>query len=223
MVCQIYSVKSVKEALEVIDAGADHIGLVPGSCDIPGGISNRTASEIFKAVGSRAVKVALTIADDPEEMIEMAQELHPDIVHISGPHFTATPEFAKRFRSLCGGVKIMQAVPVTGHECIDQARYLSGFVDYILLDSVSSNAAGIGASGVTNDWGIGRKIVEASRVPVILAGGLCKDNVADAIRAVRPWGVDSMTRTDKILPSGESVKDIEKVAAFCKAARGVAL
>jgi len=67
---------------------------------------------------------------------------------------------------------------------------------------------------------ISRQIVEAVRTPVVLAGGLGPDNVVDAILAVKPAGVDSKTRTDL----GDShTKDLGKVAAFNKAAKGAAL
>jgi phosphoribosylanthranilate isomerase len=57
-------------------------------------------------------------------------------------------------------------------------------------------------------------------VPVILAGGLAPENVADAIRAVRPWAVDSLTHTNRQLPGGRFCKDLARVRAFVAAARG---
>ncbi|TMJ17759.1 MAG: phosphoribosylanthranilate isomerase [Alphaproteobacteria bacterium] len=72
--------------------------------------------------------------------------------------------------------------------------------------------------GVTHDWNISRSIVENVQTPVILAGGLGPDNVADAIVAVRPAGVDSKTQTDL---GSTHTKDLAKVAAFNKAAKGV--
>ena len=61
-----------------------------------------------------------------------------------------------------------------------------------------------------------RCIVESVRIPVILAGGLSPHNVAAAIRAVQPTGVDSKTRTDRADGAG---KDLDAVAAFVAAAR----
>jgi phosphoribosylanthranilate isomerase len=69
---------------------------------------------------------------------------------------------------------------------------------------------------MTHDWSISRRIVEQVHVPVILAGGLGADNVADAIRAVRPAGVDSKTKTDH---DSSHAKDIERVRRFHEAAR----
>jgi phosphoribosylanthranilate isomerase len=60
-------------------------------------------------------------------------------------------------------------------------------------------------------------VVERSRVPVILAGGLSAENVADAIATVRPWGVDSFTHTD--IAGNRGTKDPARVRAFVAAAR----
>ena len=88
------------------------------------------------------------------------------------------------------------------------------------VDSHREGDTQIGALGVTHDWNISRQIVEAARTPVILAGGLGPDNVVDAILAVKPAGVDSKTRTDL---GNTHTKDLSKVAAFNKAAKGAAL
>jgi len=117
-------------------------------------------------------------------------------------------------------ILFMRSVPVTGVESIAIAMSYDGIVDFLLLDSHRQGDTQIGALGVTHDWNISRRIVESVRTPVILAGGLGPDNVADAILAVRPAGVDSKTRTDV----GDShTKDLAKVAAFNKAAKTVAL
>ena len=102
-------------------------------------------------------------------------------------------------------------------ESIEIARSYDGIVDFLLLDSHRESDRQIGALGVTHDWTISRRIVELVRTPVILAGGLGPDNVAEAIRAVRPAGVDSKTKTDR---DGSQAKDIERVRRFHEAARG---
>jgi phosphoribosylanthranilate isomerase len=87
----------------------------------------------------------------------------------------------------------------------------------LLLDSHRPGDAQIGALGVTHSWELDRKIVETLRIPVLIAGGLGPNNVVDAIRAVRPAGVDSTTKTDK----GDSshTKDLEKVRLFTSLAK----
>ena len=88
-----------------------------------------------------------------------------------------------------------------------------------LLDSYPASDRQIEALGVT-DWAISRRIVVLVRTPVILAGGLGPDNVADAIQAVRPAGVDSKTKTDR---DGSHQKDLDRVRRFHKAARAADL
>jgi phosphoribosylanthranilate isomerase len=109
----------------------------------------------------------------------------------------------------------MRSVPVTGPDAVGVAQAYDGVVDWILLDSHHAGDLQIGAQGVTHDWSISRKIVESVRTPVILAGGLGPDNVKEAIRSVRPAGVDSKTRTDQ---DGTHSKDLAKVETFYRAA-----
>ncbi len=111
---------------------------------------------------------------------------------------------------------IIRSVPVVDDSSIEIARSYDGFVDFLLLDSHRADDRQIGALGVTHDWSISRRIVEAVRTPVILAGGLGPENVAEAIRTVRPAGVDSKTKTDR---SGSHAKDLDRVRRFYEAAR----
>ena len=112
-------------------------------------------------------------------------------------------------------MEMMRSVPVTSQESIATAQSYEGVADMILLDSYQALDNQIGALGVTHDWSISRRIVETVRIPVILAGGLGPDNVRDAIRLVRPAGVDSKTKTDC---HGSHAKDIELVRRFREAA-----
>ena len=87
----------------------------------------------------------------------------------------------------------------------------------MLLDSHRPGDSQIGALGKTHSWGLDRKIAESVRIPVIIAGGLGPDNVIAAIRAVRPAGVDSKTKTDK--DDGSHRKDLQKVKQFVERAK----
>jgi phosphoribosylanthranilate isomerase len=78
---------------------------------------------------------------------------------------------------------------------------------------------GVGATGRTHDWSISRQIVEQFGVPVILAGGLSPENVAESIQQVRPWAVDSNTATNN--PGDPVKKDMRRVAAFVAAVRSM--
>lgn len=221
MITQLYTIRSKEEAFAVIEAGGDHLGFAPAQPGLPFGISIEETKEIFKAVGDKAVKVGLTVSDDPDEILKMMTEIKPDIIHVCGDNYYVTPEFCKKAKELIPGVRIMQAIGVKGPESVEEARHYGEFCDILILDTFDPNITGIGAAGATHDWNIDAEIVKATKANVILAGGLSPENVAEAIRIVKPWGVDSLTKTNKVLPDGKRVKDIEKVRAFCKAAKNV--
>ena len=109
----------------------------------------------------------------------------------------------------------MRAIYIPGKKIIELAKKYEKIVDYLLLDTYKTNSQ-FGATGKTHNWDISRKIVKSVKIPVILAGGLGPDNVAEAIKKVKPAGVDSKTKTDK----GKSHrKDIIKVKKFTKIAK----
>ena len=218
MICQIYPVKSALEALALIEAGANYLGIVPEDTGHGSSVPEQTALDIIKTVGDKATRVVISLYNDPEKVLETALKFTPDILHVSGSEFRATGEFRDRLKSLIPGIKLMHAVQVTDFSSVDIALALQDIADYIILDT-GADAYGIGASGRVHDWNVSRKIVELSKVPVILAGGLGPHNVYEAVMKVRPFGVDSMTHTHKYLSDGSYVKDIEKVRTFCAEAR----
>jgi phosphoribosylanthranilate isomerase len=219
---QIYTMQTPEEARVIAALGVDHIGVTPASRGLPGEIDFATARAIFDALPDTAVKVALSVEEDTDAIIAMARATQPDILHLCAEFGAVPPDAIRALRAQIPGVAIMQAIPVGGPEAIDYARDYAPAADYLILDSYTPAVTGIGASGHTHDWSISRAIVEQVTSPVILAGGLSPDNVADAIRAVRPWGVDSLTHTNHVRPDGTFRKDIKRVQRFVAAVRSVA-
>lgn len=92
------------------------------------------------------------------------------------------------------------------------------FVDAFITDTFDPSTGASGATGRIHDWGVSRALARAAEAldrPLMLAGGLNPDNVAQAIRSVRPWGVDAHTGLED--PSGR--KDPHKVRLFVENAR----
>lgn len=217
---QIYSIQTVEEALQCVQAGAEAIGVaVATGANLPAEVPEATCAEIFAALEGRAQRVLLVVTQTEEETVEYVRRLQPDILQLCGNRLPATPEFAAQCRAVRPGLRVLQAVGVNGPEAIDRAKYFAGFCDMLILDSIAPGIAGIGAAGRTHDWSIDAEIVRSVPCHVVLAGGLDAENVRAAIEAVRPWGVDSFTRTSDRLPDGGSRKNIEKVRAFVQAAR----
>jgi phosphoribosylanthranilate isomerase len=220
MKVQIYTMQSVEEALQAAALGVDHLGLTPSQIGLPGEIDFWTAREIVEAVADSAVCVALTVETQQKEIIRMARAVQPDILHLCSLEYSFLPDDVRRLRDQLPDLPIMQAISVTGSEALESALAYQGVVEYLILDTQAPGIAGIGASGQTHDWGVSREIVQEVKVPVILAGGLSPDNVAQAIQEVDPWGVDSLTHTNQILPEGGFIKDLTKIKAFVEAAKG---
>jgi phosphoribosylanthranilate isomerase len=215
---QIYTMQSVAEAEAVAGLGVDHVGVTPATLGLPGEIGLDLAHDICRALDGLATSVALTVAGDLDAIVAMARAVRPDVLHLCGPPGAVPPEGVAGLRRMLPGVSMMQAIAVSGPDAVDVARSYVPVVDFLILDSVAPDIPGIGAAGVVHDWRVSAAIVDAVDVPVILAGGLSPENVAGAIAAVHPWGVDSLTHTNAPT-SGGFRKDLGRVEAFVTAVR----
>ena len=215
MIVQIYSMTSVADALMTAQAGADFVGVVVAEAGVvPEGIEAAAAREILAAVRPRARGIALSLADDRDEICAMVDKVRPDAVHIAAREIE--PEDCAWIRRRIAPVALLRAISMRAGETLREAEAHQDTADFLMLDSGAK-----GALGETHDWSEARAVVERSRLPVILAGGLTAENVEKAIAAVRPWGVDSFTHTD--MPGRRGAKDPARVRAFIAAAlRGFA-
>ena len=221
MITQVYSIHDVAEAKMCLDAGVDNIGVaLDTGFRCPREVDLKTLHEIFDFIGKRAKKVLIIVSKDAEPVLKYVKELKPDIIHICGNEYEATPELKKALKAIDPKIELMQAVGVPSVGMMEKAKYFASFCDYLILDSINPKMTSIGVAGVTHDWNMDKAIVEAvSPCRVIMAGGLGPDNVYDAIKAVKPYGVDSFTKTSDILPDGDSKKNAEKIKAFAENAR----
>jgi phosphoribosylanthranilate isomerase len=96
-------------------------------------------------------------------------------------------------RGALPGIRIVQVIHVRDDSAVADARRVSPHVDAILLDSGNPLLATkeLGGTGRAHDWAISRRIRDAVRAPVYLAGGLNHQNVGKAIAQVQPFGVDA--------------------------------
>lgn len=212
--------QSVAEAEAVAAIGVDHVGVTPSHRGLPGEVDEGTATDICAALTGLATSVALSVETEAEAVVQMATRVQPDILHLCGPPGEMNPASVAELRRSLPGIGIMQAIAVTGPEAVETALSYEAAVDFLILDSVTPDVPGVGAAGTVHDWAVSAAIVAALDVPVVLAGGLSPDNVADAIETVHPWGVDSLTCTNRPLPSGAFEKDLGLVQRFCRSAKG---
>ncbi len=202
------------EADMAIGLGAHALGLVGRMPSGPGPIDDETITAIAGHVPPAVATFLLTSETEPDAVAAHVGRCRTNTVQIVD---RVSADVYRALRDAMPHVKIVQVVHVTGTESVDEAQGVAEDVDAVLLDSGSfaGSVKELGGTGRTHDWSLSRRIVEAVTKPVFLAGGLRPDNVGDAIRAVRPYGVDLCTgvRTDGRLDADKLVAFMAAVAA----------
>ena len=216
MITQIYEVQSFDEAKKLVEIGVDNIGVLVGKGEWPGEFSPEQADEILRGVTGHAKKVVLSLSKNLNDIAVIAEKTNPDILHLAAEPEFISPTDVQTLKKQFPRIKIMRTIPVIDKESIELAKQYDGIADYLILDTKRKIDGQIGATGETHDWSLSKKIVESVSIPVVLAGGLGTDNVARAILEVKPFAVDSKTKTDKV---GSREKDIEKVKEFVRIAK----
>lgn len=216
MFVQIYGVTTADDAAAVDRLGPDSVGVVLDE-GVPtwDSVDADTARAIVKALPHVRV-AALSLSTDPDRILDTVRTIRPDIVHLARAD-AIDDGTLQRIRAKVEPAQLLLTVPVDGPGAMDVARRLSEVGDSLLLDTKHPDTGIVGATGYTHDWSISADIVNSLDITVVLAGGLGPENVRDAITAVRPFGVDSETRTS--LESDRRRKDIAKVESFISLAR----
>jgi len=218
MTCRvkICCIGSVEEAELAVRYGASALGLVSEMPSGPGVIPEERIAEIASTIPPGVASFLLTSRRSASAIIEQQKRLGVNTVQICDRLVEGSHD---ELRENLPGVSLVQVVHVCTEESLGEAIEIAPCVDAILLDTGNPELAvkELGGTGRRHDWGISRRIQESVPVPVYLAGGLRPENVADAISAVNPFGVDvcSGVRTDGSL-------DETKLAAFFRAVHGAA-
>jgi len=198
--------------------GVDHIGVLVGEGSFPREQTIEKAREIFAAIPAGSKASVLSLSQDVDLIMRLTAALMPAILHLGAAPQHLSPAQLRTVKAEFPKVSLMRSIPVVDESSIALARSYEGIADWLLLDSYESGDRQIGALGVTHSWELDRRIIESVRIPTIIAGVLGPENFQDEIRVARPAGVDSKTKTDK--SDGSHTKDLQKVSAFLKAARG---
>lgn len=188
------------DGVAAAQAGADAIGLVfyPKS---PRYLSTERAVEIRDALPPFVQAVALFVNADAAQVSQVLGRVKPSLLQFHGDE---TPEFCAQF-----GVPYVKAARVK--QGLDLLEYLRPFQSAAawLLDSFVEAYGGVGERF---DWSLVPRKLER---PLILSGGLERGNVAEAVRKLRPWGVDVSSGVE----SAKGIKDAAKIAAFISEVR----
>jgi len=172
-----------------ISCGASALGLVSAMPSGPGVIGEETIARITATVPPPIATFLLTSAHEPEAIIAQQRRCRTSTLQLCD-HLPAT--VYPRLREALPGIALVQVVHVVDERSVDYALAAAEHVDALLLDSGNLSLAvkQLGGTGRTHDWTLSRRIRDAIRIPLFLAGGLTPTNVAAAIAAVEPFGLD---------------------------------
>lgn len=196
-ICGITRASDVQAAAE---AGADALGLVfyPPS---PRFLALEQARALRRTVPPFVSAVALFVNPSAEEVERVLERVQPDALQFHGEE---TPEFCARF-----GVPYIKACRVRpGVDLLEYWRPFSGASGWL----ADAYVEGYGGAGARFDWTLVPAKLDR---PLIVSGGLRRDNVRQAIRALRPWAVDVSSGVE----SAKGIKDAARIAAFIEEVR----
>lgn len=185
------------------------LGLPHGVHD---GLTSQKAAFIVSRLSEDILPVVITYLTSADAVCRLVHVVRGAAIQLHGG---MNETELRRFRSMCPNVRTIGRVTVAGEHAIKNAiQFRPPLWDAIILDSSDPRTGRIGATGLVHDWGVSARIVKAALLPVILAGGLNPDNVAEAIERVRPHGVDAHTGLEE--PDG--TRNFAKIKGFARAA-----
>ncbi len=211
---KICCISSVAEAALAVRYGASAVGLVGHMPSGPGVITDELIYTIAQTVSRAVDTFLLTSETSAADIIAHHGRVLTNTIQLVDTLKDGTHQQIKKALPF---IKLVQVIHVMDESSIDEAIRIAEHVDALLLDSGNPNLAvkELGGTGRTHNWNISKRIVESSKIPVYLAGGLNAENVKEAIDTVQPFGLDlcGAVRTNGQL-------DEAKLDAFFKAALG---
>ena len=107
-----------------LDAGVDNIGVaLDTGFRCPREVDLKTLHEIFDFIGDKAKKVLIIVSKDEEPVLKYVKELRPDIIHICGNEYEATPELKKKLLEIDPNIELMQAIGIPTPDMMKKAKY----------------------------------------------------------------------------------------------------
>ena len=194
---KVCGMTSLKDALVAVEVGADAVGFIFYKKS-PRSVTMKTVREIVLELPPFVDTVGVFVDETAEQINKIADYCNLDIIQLHGDE---SPTFCKKIRR-----KVIKAFRIKDMQSV---KKLSSFqVSGFLLDTFSDNLHG--GTGKVFDWNLALPAKKFG--PVIMAGGLTPNNVQQAVRQIRPYGVDVCSGVE----SEPGIKDHKKVRAFLK-------
>ncbi|MBN1626120.1 MAG: hypothetical protein JW944_06300 [Deltaproteobacteria bacterium] len=238
MIVQIYEIQTPGEAEGCIEAGVDHIGgVIPDKREWKQPVI-RDAIRVSQ--GTKVKNSVIPLFDNMDAIFRSLDYYQPDFIHFCDTltdedgdevdlekYINIQRETRKRFPE----IKIIRSIPIPvdgkgkDFPALSIAKKIEEVSDMFLTDTWLGKEPVKGFIGITGqqcDRGLAKDLVKASKIPVILAGGLSPENVYDSLVEIAPAGADSCTLTNKRDEEGKPIrfkKDFSRVRRFVEETR----
>jgi phosphoribosylanthranilate isomerase len=203
---KICGLKTEAEIDAAAKGGASHIGL-NNYAPSPRYVDLEQAAALRMRTPESLKVVLLLVNAEPGYTAKALEVVKPDVVQFHG---TETPEWLRLLKGVVD-IEIWKALGVKDSETLKTSDRFVGGADLLLFDAPAQALPG--GTGTRFDWSLLAE--HQHKLPWGLAGGLTPDNVAEALRQTRATLVDTSSGVE----SAPGIKDVDKIAQFCKAVR----
>jgi phosphoribosylanthranilate isomerase len=204
VIVKICGITNLADGLAAAEAGADALGFV--FCEqSPRYVSIEAAAGVIRGLPPMLMKVGVFVNAPEDLVLRAARECGLSLLQFHGEE---SPEYCRQF-----GLMSMKAFRIRDAASLEAVRNYE--TEAWLFDAYSPAARG--GTGESFNWDLTLQARSWGR-PIFLAGGLTPENVADAVRRARPYGVDVSSGVE----AAPGKKDHAKVKAFIQAAKSVA-
>jgi phosphoribosylanthranilate isomerase len=208
LIIKICGIKTEAILDAAIEAGADMVGFMHFSRS-PRHLELDPIGELISRARGR-IETCVVLVNPDNTLVAQIAALGPDWIQLHGPE---TPHRVEAIRGEAG-IAIMKACAIGGPDDVAGVASFAECADRLLLDAKApKEATRAGGLGTTFDWTLLKALDPA--LPFMLSGGLTPANVGEAVRAVRPFGVDVSSGVE----TAPGEKDAGLIRAFIAAAR----
>ena len=214
-IIQVAGIIDREEAELILDLGIEWLGF---PLRLPSGkddISENDATSIIKNLSEPQTGVLISYMVDAEEVSGFCSELGVKAVQLHGD---ISVEELQKLRQLRPDLYILKSLVVkedNAEELLQLVDEMADYVDMFITDTFDPKTGAKGATGLTHNWDVSAELVRRSPKPLMMAGGLSPENVADAIRKVKPAAIDAHTG----LEGANGRKDKDKIEKFIREAQ----
>lgn len=212
---QVAGIIDEAEAQMLCEAGVDWLGF---PLRLPSGKDDITEHDATKAIAGLPAPhqgVLISYLTDAAEVAGFCHELGVRAVQLHGD---VEDEQLRILKDIAPELYVLKSLVVrsdNAKELLAQVDRTADVVDMFITDTFDPRTGAKGATGLLHDWSVSAELVARSPKPLMMAGGLSPDNVADAIMQVRPAAVDAHS----LLEGADGRKDAVKVRDFVTRAR----